>query len=43
MGKIGNPDVSVHEKRKVMQKTRVAKSVFTIIDDLVLPYITNSK
>ena len=43
LGKIGDTDVTLHEKRKLMQKTRVAKSVFTIIDDLVLPYITNSK
>ena len=42
MGKISNPDVSLHEKRKLMQKTYVAKSVFTIIDELILSYITNS-
>ena len=43
MRKIGDTDVSLHEKRKLMQKTYVAKSVFKIIDDLILPYITNSK
>ena len=41
--KIGDTDVSLHEKRKLMQKTHVAKAVFKIIDDLILPYITNSK
>ena len=43
MRKIGDIDVSLHEKRKLMQKTRVAKYVFTIVDNFVLPYITNSK
>ena len=43
MGKIGDTNVTLHEKRKLMQKTNVGKSVIRIIDDLILPYMSNSK
>ena len=39
LGKIGDPEVTEHEKRKTLQKTNVAESVFKIIIDLILPYM----
>ena len=41
--KIGDPEVTVHEKRKTLQKTNVGESVFKIIKDLILPYMANMK
>ena len=41
--KIGDPEVTVHEKRKTLQKTNVGESVFKIIKDLILPYMANKK
>ena len=41
--KIGNPDITLHEKRKTLQKSNVGESVFKIIHELILPYMSNSK
>ena len=35
--------ITVHEKRKTLQKTNVGESVFKIIKDLILPYMANMK
>ena len=43
LGKIGNPDVTLHEKRKTLQKSNVGESVFIIIKYLILPYMANMK
>ena len=43
MGKIGDTNVTLHKKRKLLQKMNVGKSVIRIIDDLILPYMSNSK
>ena len=41
--KIADSDVTLHEKRKTMQKTNVGESVFKIINDLILPYMADMK
>ena len=41
--KIGNPDVTLHEKRKTLQKSNVGESVFKIIKDIILPYEADMK
>ena len=39
LGKIDDPGVTEHEKRKTLQKTNVAENMFKIIIDLILPYM----
>ena len=43
LGRIGDPEFTVHEKRKTLQKTNVGESVFKIINDLILPNMSNMK
>ena len=37
--KIADSDVTLHEKRKTMQKTYVGESVVNFITDVILPYL----
>ena len=37
--KIADSDVTLHEKRKTMQKTYVGESMFNFITDVILPYL----
>ena len=37
--KIVDSDVTLHEKRKTMQKTYVGESVVNFITDVILPYL----
>ena len=41
--KIVDMDVSFHDKRKTLQKTNVAESVFKIKNDVILPYMADLK
>ena len=43
LGKISDPEVTEHEKRKTLQKTNVAENMFKIIIDLILPYMKRYK
>merc|ERR1712055_275413 len=37
--KIGNSDISIHEKRKTSQKTHVGETVINLITNVILPYL----
>ena len=41
--KIGDPEVTVHEKRKTLQKTHVGETVINLITNVILPYLKQLK
>ena len=41
--KIGNSDISIHEKRKTLQKTHVGETVINLITNVILPYLKQLK
>ena len=41
--KIGNSDITIHEKRKTLQKTNVGETVIHLITNVILPYLKQLK
>ena len=41
--KIGNSDITIHEKRKTLQKTHVGETVINLITNVILPYLKQLK
>ena len=41
--KIGNSDITIHEKRKTLQKTHVGETVINLISNVILPYLKQLK
>jgi len=41
--KIGNSDITIHEKRKPLQKTHVGETVINLITNVILPYLKQLK
>merc|ERR1712208_89605 len=41
--KISNSDISIHEKRKTLQKTHVGETVINLITNVILPYLKQLK
>merc|ERR1712030_129979 len=37
--KIGDSEISIHEKRKTLQKTQVGETVINLITEVILPYV----
>ena len=38
--KLADPQVTVHEKRKTLQKTQVGEGILTVLSKLILPPLT---
>ena len=43
VGKIGDSEISIHEKRKTLQKTQVGETVINLITEVILPYLNELK
>ena len=41
--KIGDSEITIHEKRKTLQKTQVGETVLNLITDVILPYLKELK
>ena len=41
--KIGDSEISIHEKRKTLQKTQVGETVINLITEVILPYLNELK
>ena len=42
ISKLGNPKVTIHEKRKTLQKAEVGEGLLDIVETLIIPAITKS-
>ena len=41
--KIGDSEITIHEKRKTLQETQVVETVLNLITDIILPYLKELK
>ena len=42
ISKLGNPNVTIHEKRKTLQKAEMGEGLLDIVETLIIPAITKS-
>ena len=41
--KIANSNISIHEKKKTLQKTHVGETMINLITNVILPYLKQLK